>query len=173
METSMQTSSDGRALIEHFEGLRLTAYRDSVGVLTIGYGHTSAAGSPKVVPGMRITEARADQILATDLAKFEKAVSAAIKVSITQHEFDACVSLCFNVGPGNFSGSSVVSRLNRGDKAGAAAAFLMWTKAGGRVLPGLVTRRRAEAALFNSDPHAAISLAAANDHPFPIASASA
>jgi lysozyme len=108
-----------------------------------------------VTTGLRITAAQADAILAADLAKFEKAVSAALRVPVWQHEFDACVSLAFNIGGGAFGKSSVVSRLNRGDRAGAAAAFLMWTKAGGRVLPGLVTRGRAEAALFLSDPHAA------------------
>lgn len=144
----MQTSPAGRKLIEKFEGLRLKAYRDSVGVLTIGVGHTSKAGPPKVTAGMKITAEEADQILASDLAKFEKAVSDSVKVPLTQNQFDALVSLCFNIGPGNFGRSTLLKVLNLGKYEAAASQFLKWVRAGGRVLLGLVRRRKEEAALF-------------------------
>jgi lysozyme len=145
---TMTTSAAGRAAIKQREGVRLKAYRDSVGVLTIGVGHTSAAGNPTVSPGMTISAVQADEILARDLGKFEKYVDDAISVPMEQHEFDAMVSLCFNIGPGNFAKSSVVREFNAGDKPAAADAFLMWNKAGGKVLQGLVTRRKSERAQF-------------------------
>lgn len=146
----MQTSSAGRVAITQREGVVLTAYKDSVGILTIGVGHTSAAGKPTVTPGMKITKAEADEILSRDLATFEKAVNDAVKVSLNQNEFDALVSLAFNIGGGAFKKSTLVKRLNAGDRAGAANAFLMWNKAGGKTLQGLVNRRKAERLQFLS-----------------------
>lgn len=148
----MNTSRDGIKLIKEFEGLRLSAYRCAAGVLTIGYGHTSAAGEPTVKPGMRITEAEAEAILIRDLKQYEDAVSAAVKRPLTQGQFDACVSLCYNIGAGAFARSTVVRRINAGRMADVPAAFMMWTKGGGKELPGLVRRRRAEAALWRSLP---------------------
>ena len=144
----MKTSGRGVALIKAHEGLRLTAYPDPVGVWTIGYGHTTAAGPPKVERGMKITDAGADAILRQDLAKFEGYVSSAVKVPLNQNEFDALVSFTFNIGPGNLRSSTLLKKLNAGDRAGAADEFLKWTKAGGKTLPGLVKRREAERALF-------------------------
>ena len=146
----MKTSDQGIALIKHHEGVRLTAYADPVGVLTIGYGHTSAAGAPQVTRGMKITQAGADAILRQDLAKFEGYVSSAVKVPLNQNEFDALVSFTFNLGPGNLRSSTLLKKLNAGDRAGAADEFLKWTKAGGKTLPGLVKRREAERALFRA-----------------------
>lgn len=146
----MKTSDRGVALIKAHEGLRLTAYTDPVGVWTIGYGHTTAAGPPKVERGMKITDAGADAILRQDLAKFEGYVSSAVKVPLNQNEFDALVSWTFNLGPGNLRSSTLLKKLNAGDRAGAADEFLKWTKAGGKTLPGLVKRREAERALFRT-----------------------
>lgn len=146
----MKTSDRGVALIKAHEGLRLTAYTDPVGVWTIGYGHTTAAGPPKVERGMKITDAGADAILRQDLAKFEGYVSSAVKVPLNQNEFDALVSFTFNLGPGNLRSSTLLKKLNAGDRAGAADEFLKWTKAGGKTLPGLVKRREAERALFRA-----------------------
>lgn len=145
---SMVTSPAGRAAITQREGNVLTAYRDSVGILTIGVGHTTAAGAPTVAPGMRITPAESDLILSRDLAKFETAVLAAVKVPISQNEFDALVSLAFNIGGGAFAKSTLVRKLNEGDKAGAAEQFLVWNKAGGKVLKGLTKRRESERLQF-------------------------
>jgi len=146
----MKVSREGRSLIKTMEGNVLHAYQDCVGIWTIGVGHTAAAGDPKPAPGMRISDTESDQILARDLTKFEIGVMKLLKRQPTQAQFDAMVSLAFNIGPGAFAKSSVVSRFNRGDFDGAAAAFLMWNKAGGRVVAGLDRRRRAEMKLFNT-----------------------
>lgn len=146
----MKTGARGLSLIRQFEGLRREAYKDSVGIWTIGYGHTAAAGLPKPVPGMRVTEVEAEAILAVDLGKYEAAVEAALRQEPSQNQFDAMVSLCFNIGPGNFTRSSVVRAFNAGDEKAAARAFLAWNRAGGRVLAGLTRRREAEKRLFLS-----------------------
>lgn len=148
----MKTSREGIALIKKWEGCRLKAYKDAVGVLTIGYGHTSAAGDPKVTLGMTITQQEADDILVRDLVKYEAAVQRALTRSPTQAQFDACVSLCYNIGQGAFASSTLVRRFNAGDISGAADAFRMWNKAGGNVLQGLVNRREDERKLFLSAP---------------------
>lgn len=147
----MKTSSAGRAAIIRHEGVRLAAYPDPATKgepFTIGVGHTSAAGPPKVSKGMKITRAQADEILSRDLATFEKAVNSAVKVPLNQNEFDALVSFTFNVGATNFKKSSVLRKLNAGDRAGAANAFLLWNKAAGKVMKGLTKRRKEERALF-------------------------
>lgn len=142
----MQTSARGRALIAQREGVRLKAYTDSVGVWTIGVGHTSSAGPPHVSPGMTITAAEVQDILASDLAKFEATINAAIKAALADHEFDALSSLAFNIGQGAFSGSTVAHKLNAGDRHGAADAFLMWKNSGGK--PILLKRRQSERLQF-------------------------
>lgn len=144
----MITSDAGRKAIMQREGVRLTAYRDSVGVLTIGVGHTASAGYPAPQPGMAITAGECDDILRRDLRKFETAVNAAIARPMTQNQFDAFVSLAFNIGGGAFASSSVAREFNAGNIAKAADAFRLWNKAGGRVLSGLVTRREAERRQF-------------------------
>lgn len=146
----MKTSRAGIELIKRWEGCRLTAYRDAVGVLTIGFGHTSAAGKPTVVSGMKITQQEAEEILVRDLVKYEAAVQKALTRSPTQAQFDAAVSLCFNIGPGAFSTSTFVRKFNAGDIKGAADAILLFNKAGGKVLPGLVKRREDERKMFLS-----------------------
>lgn len=147
----MQTSEKGIALIKAHEGLRLEAYPDPAhgwAVPTIGYGHTSAAGSPPVTKGMKITEAGATEILRNDLRKFERYVLDAVTVPLNQNQFDALVSFTFNLGPGNLRKSTLLRKLNARDYAGAADQFLVWNKAGGKVLNGLTKRRTAERALF-------------------------
>lgn len=153
----MKTSSAGRQFIEQFEGLILQAYDDandhivpaggtSRGVLTIGYGHTSAAGAPTVHPGQVITKQQADSILATDLSKVEANVTRVVKVPLTQNQFDALVSFDFNTGA--LGRSSILTSLNKGDYTDAANRILLYNKAGGNVLKGLVRRREAEKKLF-------------------------
>ncbi|MGN6142255.1 MAG: glycoside hydrolase family protein [Mesorhizobium sp.] len=147
-----KTSPAGRSAITQREGCVLTAYTDSAGVLTIGVGHTSAAGAPKVSKGMKITAAQADEILSRDLAAVEATVSRSVKVPLNQNEFDALVSLVFNIGGGAFKGSTLLRKLNAGDRAGAANQFTAWNKAtvkGKKVaLPGLTVRREAERRQF-------------------------
>lgn len=156
----MKTSSTGRNLIESFEGLILQTYDDAndhvvhvgdpvKGVLTIGYGHTSAAGFPKVVVGQTITKEEADKILASDLIKVEQQVSNLVKVPLNQNQFDALVSFHFNTGA--LGRSTLLKNLNAKDYKGAAEGLMAWTKAaqiGPGPIPGLVRRRQAEKDLF-------------------------
>jgi len=147
----MKISRKGIDLIKEHEGLRLNAYRDPVSVLTIGYGHTSMAGEPKVYAGQKITRAEALTILHRDINRFAVGMMKFIRVSLTQGQFDALVSLSFNIGLGAFKKSTLLRKLNAGDFEGAASEFPKWRKAGGRVLPGLVKRRAMEKALFLSE----------------------
>ena len=145
----MKTSETGISLICQFEGMRLKAYQDSVGVWTVGYGHTSAAGGLQVTKGTTLKNPlQAREILAMDLLKYEAAVAKALKHIPNQNQFDAMVSLCFNIGPGNFSKSSVLRWFNSGIESEAADAFLKWDRAGGKTLAGLTKRRKAERELF-------------------------
>ncbi|HEY9761730.1 MAG TPA: lysozyme [Trichocoleus sp.] len=153
--TSKAINSAGLEIIKHFEGIRLKAYQDSVGVWTIGYGHTSMAGPPHVTPGMTISAAEAETILKRDLGVFEKGVDDAVTATVNSDQFSALVSFAFNVGLGNLRNSTLLKKLNAGDSKGAAEEFLRWSYAGGKQLPGLLRRRRAERALFLSqDYHA-------------------
>jgi lysozyme len=136
-------SDKGRSLLMQREGVRTRAYRDTVGVLTIGVGHTSQAGLPEVTPGLVITRAQADAILTRDLCQYEFAVAHAVTVELTQGQFDALVSLCFNIGCKGFRESTVVKRLNVRNYRGAADAILLWAKE-----PELKGRRKAERAQF-------------------------
>ena len=104
----MRMSPEGRRRLSQREGTKLKAYRDSVGVWTIGIGHTSMAGPPQVTPGLTISKEECDAIFARDLIKYENAVNNAVKVPLQQNEFDALVSLCYNIGPGALARSSVV-----------------------------------------------------------------
>lgn len=152
----MQTSPAGRAFIGLHEGLRLATYRDAVGVPTIGFGHTAAAGPPVPTYGMTITAAEADAILGRDLAKFEAAVDRLVTVPMAQREFDALVSFAFNLGEGNLAKSTLLRKLNAGDKAGAAAEFPKWNKAGGKVLAGLTRRRAEERMMFSAGEYTGV-----------------
>lgn len=142
---TMRMSADGRAALIAREGKRLTAYKDTVGVWTIGVGHTSAAGPPNVTKGLTITDAECDEILARDLVQYEDAVNSALTRAISQKSFDALVSLCFNIGTGGFAKSTVVKRINAGDMTGAAEAILMWDKP-----PEIMGRRMQEYGQFKT-----------------------
>lgn len=146
----MKVSQAGIDLIKQFEGCKLTAYRDTGGVLTIGWGHTSAAGSPEVKEGMTISQEGADSILATDVNKFSEGVAKLIKVSVSQKQFDALVSFAYNVGIGQFSSSTLLKKLNSGDYEAVPTQLMRWTKDNGTELSGLVRRRHAEAALWRN-----------------------
>jgi lysozyme len=136
-------------LVKEFEGLRTTAYKDSAGVWTIGYGTTGRAGvGIDPVEGMEITEAEAEYYLQKGLEKFSTEITGAITQPINENEFGAFVSLAYNIGSGAFKRSTALRKFNAGDKQGSANAMLMWNKAGGRVLNGLIRRREAERALF-------------------------
>lgn len=136
-------------LIKEFEGFRAEAYKDAVGVWTIGYG-TTAMAEVGIIPkaGMKITEAQAEGYLDAAVTKFSHNVTKVLTKPANENEFGAMVSLAYNIGPGAFSKSSVLRKFNADDKMGAADAFLLWNKAGGKVLNGLVRRRQAERDLF-------------------------
>jgi len=138
-------SNTGLALTRSFEGLRLTAYQDSVGVWTIGYGHTG----PEVHHGQCISETEAEALLRSDLSSAVRAVRKAVQVDLAQHQFDALVDFSFNLGRGSFLNSSLLRYVNQGEFDSATVQFGLWVHAGGKVFPGLVRRRAAEAALFS------------------------
>lgn len=146
----MQTSDKGIALIKEFEGCKLTAYLDSVGVWTIGYGWTQPVDGKSIRAGMTIKQETAERLLKTGLVSYESDVSRLVKVGLTQGQFDALVSFTYNLGARSLSTSTLLRKLNAGDYAGAADEFLLWNKAGGKVLNGLSRRREAERALFLS-----------------------
>ena len=145
----MHTSQLGVGTVARSEGCYLRAYRCPAGVWTIGFGHTSAMGAPEVVPGMVITREEALTILQNDLRIVEQQVLRAVQVKLTQGQFDALVSFVFNVGIGNFRRSTLLRFLNRGRYDAVAPQLMRWTRAGGKVLPGLIKRRRAEVALWD------------------------
>lgn len=139
----MELSSRGLELIQRYEGLRLQAYHDAVGIPTIGYGSTRG-----VQMGDEITETQALELLEADCERFEDAVRELVDVSLNQHQFDALVSFAFNVGRGAFARSTLLRLLNAGNYRGAANQFRRWVYAGEQKLAGLVKRREAERALF-------------------------
>ena len=129
------------------EGYRRHAYDDGVGVQTVGFGSTTREDGSPVKPGDTLTPERAVLRLAQDADRIGREIAACIgDVPLHQHEFDAYVSLAYNIGPGAFCRSTIVKRLKATppDYAGACAAIKKWTRAGGRELPGLVKRREAE-----------------------------
>jgi len=130
-----------------YEGYRGTAYDDGVGVQTIGFGTTRREDGSPVRPGDRITPEQAVVRLAQEMDATGRAIVRCIgDVPLYQHEFDAYVSLAYNIGVGAFCRSTLVKRLKQSppDYAGACAEIRRWTRAGGRELPGLVKRREAE-----------------------------
>ena len=152
-----QTSVD---LIKAFESLFLDSYQCSAGIWTIGYGTTStkAGGHDDgtIFKGMTTTEKQAEIYLEEDLWHFEKVVENLVKVDVNDDEFGALVSFAFNCGEGNLSSSTLLRKLNEGDKEGAAKEFIRWNKADGNTLNGLTRRRASEERLFTGTPDAYI-----------------
>lgn len=160
----MQTSDNGMNLIKNSEGFRGNAYPDPATggrPYTVGHGTTVYPSGMPVKLGDKVTEQQADSYLRNDVKKFESAVSNAVKVKLTQGQFDALVSIVYNVGPGSKSKSGIIQlkdgspstllrKLNAGDYAGAADEFMKWVSPGSSVEKGLRIRRAAERALFLS-----------------------
>ncbi len=142
----MKASKAACILIQQFEGLRLQAYKCPGGVWTIGYGHTSG-----VQPGMTITSAEANELLAEDVEVCEKQIIS-LNLSLNQNQFDALISFLFNVGFGNFSKSTLLTmvKVNPDDNS-IMDEFLKWVYSRGKVLPGLQRRRLAEVKLYYSN----------------------
>ena len=154
----MTITKEALDLIKEFEGFEAKAYRDAVGVLTIGYGTTAAADvgiTPKI--GDTITKDEAEWYLQKGVNKFAAQIAPKITRPINPNEFGAFVSLAYNIGPGAFGGSTALRKFNAGDKRGAADAMLAWNKGTVKgkkvVLRGLVRRREAERALFLTPAH--------------------
>lgn len=145
----MKTTAVMRRMITEWEGCKLTAYKDPVGILTIGVGHTG----PDVVPGMRISQAQADEILSRDLERFERAVER-LCPGASQQQFDALVSFAFNCGEGALERSTLRKHHNAGSHAEAGREFDKWNKAKGQVLAGLTRRRAGERAVYERGEYA-------------------
>ena len=139
----MQLSNKGHDLLKYFEGCELEAYQDSVGVWTIGYGHTKG-----VHEGMVITQEQAEQMLLDELKEYEGYVEDMVEVELTQEQFDALVVWVYNLGPTNFKNSTLLKRINAGNFEDVPYQMKRWNKAGGKVLLGLERRREAEAKMF-------------------------
>lgn len=139
-------NADGLNLIKHFESLELNAYQDSVGIWTIGWGHTGI----DVKEGKTITEEEADTLLKDDLSRFVKAVNSLVSIDLNENQFAALVSFSFNLGIGNLQSSTLLKLLNSNDSFNASKEFIKWSNAGGTRLKGLVRRRLSERNLFCS-----------------------
>ncbi len=135
-------------LIKSFEGKVLKAYKDAVGVWTIGYGHTAMAGAPIPKAGMVLTDKEAEDLLLHDLKKYEFPVQKYVTVNLNDNQYGALVSFTYNLGEGNFKSSTLLKKVNAKDFLGASREFAKWDKAGKKVLKGLTRRRAAEAKLF-------------------------
>ena len=156
----MKVSKECIEMIKHHEGIRTKPYRCPALLWTVGVGHVidpSHIGvklderkNLPIPPGWDrvLPMAEVDEILAQDLATFERGVLRLCPADLTQSRFDALVSFSFNVGLGNLQRSSIRMKHNRGDFDGAAEAFMAWTKAGGKELPGLVKRRKDEMSMY-------------------------
>lgn len=138
----------GIDLIKSFEGLKLTAYLDIVGIPTIGYGSTENISKQDVLNKRTISEVEAENLLAKDIEKFESAVEKSVVIPINDNQFSALVCFSYNVGAGALQKSTLLKMLNNGDISSAAEQFLRWNKAGGKEVAGLTRRRQAERSLF-------------------------
>jgi len=139
----MKTTPQTIILIKQFEGFAPKAYKCPAGVLTIGYGHVITSGEPR-----DISERQANKFLLADVEKVEAAISRLVKVALSRNQFDALVSLVFNIGIGAFSRSSLLKLLNNSDFAAAAAQFTRWVYVNKQPVTGLQNRREAEKSLF-------------------------
>ena len=141
------------ALIRRFEGFRAAPYRCPAGVPTIGCGSTRYAdGRPVALTDPPITEAVAVEIMQAAVREYEAAVNRYARVDLQQHEFDALVSFAYNAGAQNLRTSTLLRKLNAGDRIAAAAEFDRWVNCGGQRVPGLIKRRAAERAMFKGAP---------------------
>lgn len=145
----MEASNNCYDLIEKFEGLYLHEYLCPAGVPTIGYGTTRIDSKP-IPTGLTITQEQADYYLQLDVDKTANEVNNLIQVQVSQNQFDALVSLAYNIGTTALKNSTLLRLLNSGNSSAAADQFLRWNKAAGHELPGLTRRRKAERELFLS-----------------------
>ena len=140
----MKMSQSGKDMLVDFEGVRLKAYKCPAGVWTIGIGATN----PPVNATDEITREEAFKRLDRDLVQYEDGVKRLIQVGLTQGQFDALVDFAYNAGVGALQKSTLLKKVNAGKFDEVPAEFMKWTKGGGKELPGLVRRRRAEVKLW-------------------------
>ena len=142
----MKTSDIGKKLIIDFEGIKLNAYKCPAGIPTIGVGNTFYLNGNKVKIGDKITLPQAMELFESLLPKYEKTVNDNIKIELNQNQFDALVSFCWNCG----SSQTLFKMINEKQSEMNIVNFWVshYTKGGGKELPGLVRRRKAEATLF-------------------------
>ena len=143
----MNISEEGKSLIKKFEGCKLEAYYDAVDVLTIAYGRTKG-----VKAGDTCTQEQADAWLEEELEEYGGYVNDAVKVPLTQNQFDALVAWTYNLGPTNLNNSTMLKVLNAGEYDKVPSEMKRWNKAGGKPLQGLIRRREAESLLFKDEP---------------------
>lgn len=145
----MKTSAVGKALIAHYEGIKLHPYKCPAGLWTVGIG--TLIGNGKTLPpawNRTFTLEECYALLDKELRHIERGLSKYLLVAVTQNQFDALVSFIYNLGLGAFQRSTLRRKINRGDFLGAASEFIKWNKAGGKVLNGLTRRRISETTLF-------------------------
>jgi len=142
-EEIMNISEEGLALLKKFEGCELKAYQDSVGVWTIGYGHTK-----EVKEGDQINKDEAEHLLAEEMPEYEGYINDMVEVPLNQNQFDSLVCWVYNLGPTNLRNSTLLTVLNQERYDDVPREIKRWNKAGGEVLKGLIRRRKAEALLF-------------------------
>lgn len=160
MIARQQTNAAGLEIITSSERFYSKPYLCPARIWTNGYGHTKGV-TPTTPP---VTHEQALINLRADMADAERAVARLVNVPLTSNQYSALVSLVFNIGSGRFQSSTLRMRLNRGDYAAAAAQFKVWRMGGGKVLAGLVTRRRREEALFNTPDQRRAPSAASNSN---------
>jgi lysozyme len=147
------TGPYGIALIKEFEGFRKIPYKDSAGVMTIGYGSIrDKDGKPISINHPDITRKQAEKLLMRDVINAEKAVREYVSVPLCSFQFDALVSFVYNLGENAFKDSTLLKLVNSNQKNLAALEFSQWIYAGGKALDGLARRRTAEASLFMHEP---------------------
>jgi lysozyme len=139
----MKTSEEGIALIKHFEGCELEAYLCPAEVWTIGYGHTLDVKKDDV-----IDQEAAEALLIEDLEEYEGYVTSLVEIELQQHQFDALVAWTFNLGPQSLKESTMLNRINYGPLSDVSFQMQRWNRAGGKVLDGLIKRRKAEALMW-------------------------
>ena len=145
-----EAEKEAAKLIRKYEGCKLHAYKCSAGKWTIGYGHTEG-----VKAGDVWTQEQANDVLMKEIKEYGKGVlQACPSLANYPNRLGACISLAYNIGLGNFSGSSVAKYIRRGEYRAAADAFGLWVNASGKKLPGLVSRRQAERTVFRRDEDA-------------------
>jgi len=147
----MRINDKGIALIKSFEGCKLRAYQDSVGIWTVGYGATFYQDGSKIKSGDTLTQQQADELLSYHVDLFAEKVKPLIKGELSDNQFSALVSFAFNLGAGALAKSTLLKKVNANpEDASISSEFAKWDKAGGKQLRGLTRRRKAEADLYFS-----------------------